>query len=194
MHTTADRLAAMTAADIPQPITVGELHRFAPDPAGRRRLSFTVDAAGQRLLEVEVDPTASAAAQEQVDAFASALRYLLIGSEDRVADAELRVSNLRAACERYKDEIARLERRLADFVRGPAVRGEFYAIEDAKGGVWLAGRPSSAAWGLHFRSWAELARDRPGLRPCGTCKSVDSYGPVETYVVLRPIADLEVAP
>jgi hypothetical protein len=45
--------------------------------------------------------------------------------------------------------------------------------------------------GLHYRSWAELARERPGLRPCGTRKSDEPFGPVETYVVLRPIADLE---
>lgn len=66
----------------------------------------------------------------------------------------------------------------------------FRGIEGAQG-VWLAGRPSSAAWGLHYRSWAELARERPGLRPCGTRKSDDPFGPVEIYIVLRPIADLE---
>ena len=86
-------------------------------------------------------------------------------------------------------------RRCAQSLRkaGRSVRGEFYAIEGAQG-VWLAGRPSSAAWGLHYRSWAELARERPGLRPCGTRKSDDPFGPVETYIVLRPIADLEAAP
>jgi len=38
-----------------------------------------------------------------------------------------------------------------------------------------------------------LAREGPGLRPCGTRKS-EEKGCDETYVVLRPIADLEVSP
>jgi hypothetical protein len=55
----------------------------------------------------------------------------------------------------------------------------------------LTGKPSSATWGLHYRSWGELARARPGLRPCGTCGSIDKPINAETYIVMRPIADLE---
>ena len=185
----ADRLTAMTA-DLPQPIRIGELRRFAADQSGRRRLAFDVDA-GDNLYFAEVAIIPRTAPQEQIDAFACALRSLLAGSEDRVADAQSKIAIMREAIGGYGAEILRLQRQLADFEVSRAVRGEFYAIEDAKGGVWLAGRPSSAAWGLYFSSWAELAKDRPGLRPCGTCKSVDNYGPVETYIVMRPIADPE---
>lgn len=186
---TADRFAAMTH-DIPHPITVGDLVRFGADAADRHRLAFEVAAGGQHLAQVAIIPGHSGAPQEHVDRLASCLRAFFLGSEYRVSDAEDRLASVRAACDRRDLEIQRLKDRLADFEAGRAVRGEFFAIEDTQG-VWLAGRPSSAAWGLHYRSWAELARERPGLRPCGTRKSDDPFGPVETYIVLRPIADLE---
>jgi hypothetical protein len=187
----AERVAAMTS-DLPQPITVGELHRFAPDAQDRRRLSFTVAAGDRSLAEVAVIPNASGAPQEHIDAFAQALVSLLRGSEGRVEDAEARVAGHRATIARQREEIDALKAKLADFESGRSVRGEFYAIE-GNGGVWLQGRPSGAAYGLWFKSWADLARERPGLRPCGTRKSA-GYEPEETYVVMRPVADLEPAP
>lgn len=189
--TLADRIAAMTA-DLPQPITVGELRRYGAGPDGRHRHAFDVCAGGESLAEVAIIPRS--APQEHLDGFALAIQALLGGSEHRVEDAEIRLARCRAALEERALQLAAALAKLDAFEVGPAVRGEFYAIEDAKGGVWLAGRPSSAAWGLHFRSWADLARDRPGLRPCGTCKSVDNHGPVEVYIVMRPIADLKAKP
>ena len=186
---TADRFAAMTR-DIPHPITVGDLVRFGADAAGRHRLAFEVSTGNQHLAQVAIIPGHSGAPQEHVDRLAFCLWAFFIGSEYRVSDAEDRLASARAACDRRDLEIQQLKHKLADFEAGRSVRGEFYAIEGAQG-VWLAGRPSSAAWGLYYRSWAELARERPGLRPCGTRKSDESFGPVETYVVMRPIADLE---
>lgn len=187
-----DRLSAMTS-DLPQPITVGELHRFAPDAQDRRRLSFTVAAGDRALAEIAVIPTHSGAPQEHIDSFASSLRSLLDGSEQRVADAEARVAGHRATIARQREEIDALKAKLADFEQGRYVRGEFYAIE-GNGGVWLQGRPSAAAFGLWFKGWADLARERPGLRPCGAITVGGGEKPLETYVVMRPIADLEPAP
>ncbi|WP_298625094.1 hypothetical protein [uncultured Zoogloea sp.] len=192
MLTTSDRSAAMTA-ELPQPISVGELHRYAPDAQGRRRLSFQAEVGGQRLAEVAIIPTTSEVPQVQFDAFAGALHSLLKGSEDRVADAQGKVFAMREAVNGYRSEIGKLQNQLAAFEKGPAVRGECYAVEGAGGCVWLVGRPSGAAFGFWFKNWAELARERPGLRPCGTRKS-EEKGCDETYVVLRPIADLEVSP
>jgi len=186
-----DRLSAVTS-DLPQPIIVGELHRFAPDAQDRRRLSFTVAAGDRSLAEVAVIPDASGAPQEHIDAFAQALISLLRGSEGRVEDAEARLANCRLALERRSSELCVLRGQLADFEQGRAVRGEFFAIE-GNGGVWLQGRPSGSAYGLWFKGWADLARERPGLRPCGTRKSEEPEHD-EVYVVMRPIADLEAKP
>lgn len=187
---TADRFAAMTH-DIPQPIATGDLVRFAPDAAGRQRLAFEVAAGNQHLAQVAIIPGYSGAPQEHVDRFASCLQAFLMGSEYRVSDAEERLAISRAACNRKDMEIKRLKDKLEDFEAGRSVRGEFFAIEGADG-VWLVGRPTGAAWGLYYRSWAELARERPGLRPCGTRKS-DEPGHDGVYVVMRSIADLETA-
>jgi hypothetical protein len=184
----ADRIAAMTA-DLPQPITVGELRRYAADQSGRRRLAFDVDV-GDNNYFAEVAIIPRSAPQEQIDAFAGALRSLLAGSEGRVADAEQRIARQRGTINAQDAEIQKLRAQLADFEVSRAARGPFYAIEDANGAVWLVGRPSSAAWGLHYRSWAEVARDRPGLRPCGTCPSADPNS-ADLYIVMLPIADLE---
>ena len=185
MHIT-ERLAAMTA-DLPQPIAVGDLHRFAPDAQDRRRLSFTVAAGDRALAEVAIIPTHSGAPQEHIDSFAATLRGLLSGSEQRVADAESRVAGRSATIQRQREEIVALTAKLADFEQGRSVRGEFYASE-GHGGVWLQGRPASDAYGLWFKGWADLARERPGLRPCGTRKSIEP-GHDEIYIVMRPIAD-----
>ena len=182
-----DRLTAMSA-DLPQPITVGDLHRFAPDASNRRRLSFTVAAGERALAEIAIIPTHSGAPQEHIDTFASVLRDLLNGSESRVADAEFRVAGRAATIEHQRVEISALQVKLADFEEGRPVRGEFFAIE-GHGGVWLQGRPASDAYGLWFKGWADLARERPGLRPCGTQRSYDK-GSDEIYTVMRPIADL----
>jgi len=182
-----DRLTSMTS-ELPQPITVGDLSRFAPDASDRRRLSFTVAAGGRALAEVAIIPTHSGAPQEHIDTFASVLRGLLSGSESRVADAEFRVAGRTATIEHQRAEISALQAKLADFEQGRFVRGEFFAIE-GNGGVWLVGRPEGAAFGLWFKGWADLARERPGLRPCGTRKSIEP-GHDESYVVMRPIADL----
>jgi len=61
-----DRLAAMTA-ELPQPITVGDLNRFAPDVSDRRRLSFTVAAGDRALAEIAIIPTHGGAPQEHID-------------------------------------------------------------------------------------------------------------------------------
>lgn len=98
-----------------------------------------------------------------------------------------------ATIARQREEIDALKAKLADFEQGRYVRGEFYAIE-GNGGVWLQGRPSAAAFGLWFKGWADLARERPGLRPCGAITVGGGEKPLETYVVMRPIADLEPAP
>lgn len=184
----ADRLSAMTS-NLPQPIAVGDLHRYAPDAVGRRRLSFTVAAGDRALAEVAIIPTHSGAPQTHLDTFASALRSLLDGSESRVADAEQRIAGRDATILRQHEEIGALKTKLADFEQGRAIRGEFFATE-GNGGVWLVGRPTGAAFGLWFESWTELARERPGLRACGTRKS-EEPGHDEHYVVMRPIADLE---
>lgn len=182
-----DRLTAMTS-NLPQPIAVGDLHRFAPDAANRRRLSFTVAAGDRALAEVAIIPTHSGAPQEHIDSFALTLKHLLSGSEDRVSDAETRIAGHRETIARQREEIDALKAKLADFEQGRSVRGEFFAIE-GNGGVWLVGRPSGAAFGLWFKGWADLARERPGLRPCGTRKSIEP-GHDEVYVVMRPVADL----
>ena len=158
MLTTSDRSAAMTA-ELPQPISVGELHRYAPDAQGRRRLSFQAEVGGQRLAEVAIIPTTSEVPQVQFDAFAGALHSLLKGSEDRVADAQGKVFAMREAVNGYRSEIGKLQNQLAAFEKGPAVRGECYAVEGAGGCVWLVGRPSGAAFGFWFKNWAELARE-----------------------------------
>ena len=186
MHIT-NRLTAMTA-DLPQPIAVGDLHRFAPDAQDRRRLSFTVAAGDRALAEVAIIPTHSGAPQEHIDSFAVTLRSLLDGSEQRVADAESRVAGRSAIIQHQRAEIGALQAKLSDFEKGRSVRGEFFAIE-GNGGVWLVGRPEGAAFGLWFKGWADLARERPGLRPCGTRKSIEP-GHDEVYVVMRPIADI----
>ncbi len=184
----AERIAAMTS-DLPQPIGVGGLSRFMAGPDGRRRSSFTVTAGGQALAEVAIIPVSGSSTQEQIDSFAGALQALLAGSEGRVSDAEDRAESLRQVVARQRAEIETLQARLADFEAGRFVRGEAYAIE-GNGGVWLAGKPSASAFGLWFKSWADLARERPGLRPCGTVGSIDKPVNTETYVVMRPIADL----
>lgn len=183
-----DRLSAMTS-DIPHPIATGDISRYAPDVAGRRRLSFEVAAGDRHLAQVAIIPSHSGAPQEHIDAFAQVLRSLLRGSEGRVEDAEARVAGHRATIARQREEIDALKAKLADFEKGRTVRGEFFAIE-GNGGVWLVGRPTGAAFGLWFESWADLARERPGLRACGTRKS-EEPGQDEHYIVMRPIADLE---
>lgn len=116
MHITK-RLTAMTA-DLPQPIAVGDLHRFAPDAQGRRRLSFTVAAGDRALAEVAVIPTHSGAPQEHIDSFAATLRGLLSGSEQRVADAESRVAGRSATIKHQRAEIGALQAKLSDFEKG----------------------------------------------------------------------------
>ena len=184
----AERLTAMTA-DLPQPIAVGDLHRFAPDAQDRRRLSFTVAAGDRALADVAIIPTHSGAPQEHIDSFAATLRALLDGSEQRVADAESRAAGRSATIQRQREKISALEAKLADFEKGRSVRGEFYAIE-GNGGVWLQGRPASDAYGLWFKGWVDLARERPGLRPCGVIETGGGDLPLEMYIRMRTISDL----
>lgn len=181
---------AQVLRDLPQPVRAGDTRRYGADEAGRRRLAFDVTAGGEPLVEVLITPRGP---QEQVDAFAASLRALLWGSEWRAEDAEARLKIVREALERRVREVAKLRDQLADFENGRVVRGEAFAIETPSGGVWLVGRPTGAAFGFFYRDWAELARERPGWRPCGTRKS-EEPGHDEVYVVMRPIAELERTP
>ncbi len=177
-----DRITAMTS-DLPA-LTIGELVRFGASVHGHRS-SFTVDANGKSLAVVSIDPSAgSRDEQAQVDTIALVLHALFSGSEARVADAELRASNLRGALRDKESRIAGLLAKLADFEVGRSGRGDCYAIE-ASGAVWLCGRPDTAAWGLRFASWGDLAREFPGLRPAGI---------KDGHVIMRPIGAMEPAP
>lgn len=182
-----DERVLQVLCDLPKPVRAGETRRYGADENGRRRSAFDVTAAGEPLVEVMITPRGP---QEQADAFAAGLRALLWGSEWRAEDAEARLKDARAALERKEREVSRLRDRLVDFEAGRAVRGEAFALESETGGVWLTGRPTGAAFGFWYRSWADLARERPGWRPCGTRKS-EEPGHDEVYVVMRPIADLQ---
>lgn len=178
----ADRIAAM-ASDLPA-LTIGDLVRFGASVHGHRS-SFTVDAAGKSLAVISIDPSAgSRDEQENVDRIALVLHALFSGSEARVADAELRASNLRGALQERKAEIAGLLAKLAHFEAGRSGRGDMYAIE-AHSGVWLCGRPDPSALGLHFSSWGDLARAFPGLRPAGV---------KDGHIIMRPIGAMEPTP
>lgn len=182
----ADRLSAMLkGADLP-PLEISEIVRYGADQCGRHRLAFHVTAGGQRLVEVGIAPDGE---QEPAERIASILRSLLTGSEDRVADAEQRVANLRHALEQRRREVESLQRKLADFEVGRHGQGEAFAAEDGTGAVWLIGRPSWSAWGLRFENWHDLATSLPGVRPCGVRQAENT-----TFIVMRAIADLAPTP
>lgn len=175
----------LTTANLPE-LVPGRVRQYAApatNPHGDRIAAFTVEAGGEALAEVQVQPALGRTAEALE--LANVLYALLNGAEGRTADAEQRCANLRHALEQRRRELAELQRKLADFEVSRTVRGEFFAVE-TPAGVWLCGRPSHGAWGmLYAGGWGELARELPGLRPCGT---VAAEG--DTYVVMRPVADL----
>lgn len=181
----AERLTAMLKnADLPAfeveevPVTYG------PGADGFRRSSFALTRGGERYAEVLVEVHGDDATR-----LALVIWGLLRGSEGRLLDAEQTIENLKHALEQRRRELAELQHRLADFEKSRYVRGEFFAVADAAGRVWLCGRPSASAFGLQYQGWGELARERPGLRPCGT---VQAEG--DTYIIMRPVADLALVP
>ena len=183
-----DRIAAMTA-DIGA-LTLGQPVRFGADAGQRHAHSFAIDCDGKPLVEVTIFPRGDQEDQAAVDELALVLWSLLNGSEARVADAEERISNLRGACGRKDRQIADLERKLSDFEVSRQVRGPLYAAEDERGGVWLVGKPSWSAAGLHYLSWHELAVALPGLRACGV-QAGEGKDAGTIFIVMQPIADLE---
>jgi len=139
---------------------------YAANGGGGRHQSCTID--GVRVLVECTD----AANQDKADEVAR-----------RVASVPTLEHGLRVA-RQQRDNARERVAQLDGSRRTPSLLGEA-VVRERIGGVWLLSNAEKgwAAFGYRFDSWAQLAAERPEIRPCGV--GVDEQGP---FVRVRCIA------
>lgn len=164
-------------------MTHGEIVRYA-EAGGRRNIGVRFDAPDAPT--VLITPAATPDGQAQAEAFALDIALTISGLRQQIFAAEIRTEAARDSAARARAKAGDLEERLrrACGERAGYAAGAFYARE-AEGAVWLLGDFAKgwSAFGLRFDSWADLASERPELRPVGC--GHDATG---TYVTMMEVA------